>query len=189
MVDGLPKENSIMDFLQKTKLQIADLSRRAASATRSGIETTTETIQGKVSGTKERFESKKKAKVESIKSEIKDDGFIGEAPPMMTLPEVDVQQFELLDSQNDAQIQIVEEMVRLSERLDMLERRITKLGTAVTKDLQISSASDSRQIIQRERREVRRGNVLIEVLNIMGASLLLLVSLFSVDGYLRNKEI
>ena len=36
-------------------------------------------------------------KIDSIKSEIKDDGYIDAAPPMMILPEVDAQQFELLN--------------------------------------------------------------------------------------------
>ena len=189
MVEEGKPENSIMDFLQKTKAQIAELSKKAAIATKSGIETTTEAIQSKVVETKERSKKKKEAKLESIKSEIKEEGYIDAAPPMMILPEVDAQQFELINSQNEAQIQIVEEMVRLSERLDMLERRITKLGTAVTKDVQMTTIVDSEPDHQPERREVRSGNVLIEVLNIMGASLLLLVSLFSADGYLRDNEI
>ena len=41
MVEGLPTENPIMEFLQKTKTQIAELSKRAATATKSGIESTT----------------------------------------------------------------------------------------------------------------------------------------------------
>ena len=189
MVEEGKPENSIMEFLQKTKAQIADLSKKAASATKSGIETTTEAIQSKVVETKERSKKKKEAKLESIKSEIKEEGYIDAAPPMMILPEVDAQQFELLNSQNEAQIQIVEEMVRLSERLDMLERRITKLGTALAKDVPMTTIVDSEPDVQPERREVRSGNVLVEVLNIMGASLLLLVSLFSADGYLRDNEI
>ena len=189
MVAEEKPENSIMEFLQKTKSQIADLSKKAANATKSGIETTTEAIQSKVVETKERSKKKKEAKLESIKSEIKEEGYIDAAPPMMILPEVDAQQFELLNSQNEAQIQIVEEMVRISERLDMLERRITKLGTAVTKDVPMTTIVDSEPDVKPERREVRSGNVLIEVLNIMGASLLLLVSLFSADGYLRDNEI
>ena len=189
MVEEEKPENSIMEFLQKTKTQIAELSKKAATATKSGIETTTEAIQSKVVETKERSKKKKEAKLESIKSEIKEEGYIDAAPPMMVLPEVDAQQFELINSQNEAQIQIVEEMVRLSERLDMLERRITKLGTAVTKDVQMTTIVDSEPDHQPERREVRSGNVLIEVLNIMGASLLLLVSLFSADGYLRDNTI
>ena len=189
MVEEGKPENSIMEFLQKTKAQIADLSKKAASATKSGIETTTEAIQSKVVETKERSKKKKEAKLESIKSEIKEEGYIDAAPPMMILPEVDAQQFELLNSQNEAQIQIVEEMARLSARLDMLERRMTKLGTALAKDVPMTTIVDSEPDVQPERREVRSGNVLVEVLNIMGASLLLLVSLFSADGYLRDNEI
>jgi len=189
MVEGLPTENPIMEFLQKTKTQIAELSKKAATATKSGIDSTTGAIQNKVVETKERSKMKKEAKMEAIKSDLKDEGYIDNAPPMMILPEVDAQQFELLNSQNEAQIQIVEEMVRLSERIDMIERRLTKLGTAVTKDMPLSTLEDIEPDEQPERREVRSGNVLIEVLNIMGASLLLLVSLFSADGYLRDNEI
>ena len=189
MVQGLPTENPIMEFLQKTKTQIAELSKKAANATKSGIETTTGAIQSKVVETKERSRMKKEAKVEALKSDLKGEGYIDNAPPMMILPEVDAQQFELLNSQNEAQIQIVEEMVRLSERLDLIERRMTKLGAAVTNDVSIAFEDDSEPTTQPERREVRSGNVLIEVLNIMGASLLLLVSLFSADGYLRDNEI
>ena len=189
MVEGLPTENPIMEFLQKTKTQIAELSKRAAIATKSGIESTTGAIQNKVVETKERSKMKKEAKMEAIKSDLKDEGYIDNAPPMMILPEVDAQQFELLNYQNEAQIQIVEEMVRLSERIDLIERQLTKLGTAVTKDMPLSTLEDLEPKEQPERREVRSGNVLIEVLNIMGASLLLLVSLFSADGYLRDNEI
>ena len=52
MVEEGKPENSIMEFLQKTKAQIAELSKKAAIATKSGIETTTEAIQSKVVETK-----------------------------------------------------------------------------------------------------------------------------------------
>ena len=189
MVEETKQDNSIMDFLQKTKTQIADLSKRAASATKSGIESTTEAIQTKVVETKERSKKKKEAKLESIKSEIKDDGYIDSTPQMMILPDVDSQQFELLNSQNEAQIQIVEEMLRLSERVDSLERRITKIGTAMTSDLSTHDIEAPLAESKPSKKEVRSGSVLIEVLNIMGASLLLLVSLFSADGYIRDNEL
>ena len=188
MVEGSAQDKSILDFLKKTKLQIADLSKRAATATKSGIETTKEAIQSKVVESKERSKKKKEAKLESIKSEIRDEGFIDSTPPMMVLPDVDVEQFELLSSQNEAQIQIVEEMIRLSERIDLLERRLTSIGTSMTKGLEISHSELDLEV-KKERREVRSGNVLVEVLNIMGASLLLLVSLFSVDGYIRDNDL
>ena len=188
MVEGSAQDKSILDFLQKTKLQIADLSKRAATATKSGIETTKEAIQSKVVESKERSKKKKEAKLESIKSEIRDEGFIDSTPPMMVLPDVDVEQFELLSSQNEAQIQIVEEMIRLSERIDLLERRLTSIGTSMTKGLE-TSHSEFYSEVKKEKREVRSGNVLVEVLNIMGASLLLLVSLFSVDGYIRDNDL
>ena len=189
-MEGEEKQPSpILDFLKKTKTQISDLSIKAANATKSSVNATTEAIQGKVLESKERSKKKKEAKIESLKNEIKDDGYIDLAPPMMVLPGVDTDQLNVLDAQADAQIQIVEEMIRLSERVDSLERRILLIGKSNTNPPTVSKESEI------EKQEIgsipvdKRANVMIEVLNIMGASLLLLVSLFAVDGYLKDNEI
>ena len=189
-MEGEEKQQApILDFLKKTKTQIADLSIKAANATKSSINTTTEAIQGKVLESKERSKKKKEAKIESLKNEIKDDGYIDLAPPMMVLPGVDTDQLNVLDAQTDAQIQIVEEMIRLSERVDSLERRILLIGKSNTNLPTVSKESDIEKPDIGSIPVDKRANVMIEVLNIMGASLLLLVSLFAVDGYLRDNEI
>ena len=190
MVGEEKQQSPIMDFLKKTKTQIADLSIKAANATKTSINTTSEAIQGKVLESKERSKKKKEAKIESLKNDIKDDGFIDSTPPMMVLPNVDTEQLNVLDAQTDAQIQIVEEMIRLSERVDSLERRIVLLGEAKS-DVQQRIVKDttSDDVKQPTIPVDKRANVMIEVLNIMGASLLLLVSLFAADGYLRDNEI
>lgn len=190
MVGEEKQQSPIMDFLKKTKTQIADLSIKAANATKTSINTTSEAIQGKVLESKERSKKKKEAKIESLKNDIKDDGFIDSTPPMMVLPNVDTEQLNVLDAQTDAQIQIVEEMIRLSERVDSLERRIVLLGEAKS-DQQPRSMKDttSDEVNQPTIPEDKRANVMIEVLNIMGASLLLLVSLFAIDGYLKDNEL
>ena len=190
MVGEEKQQSPIMDFLKKTKTQIADLSIKAANATKTSINTTSEAIQGKVLESKERSKKKKEAKIESLKNDIKDDGFIDSTPPMMVLPNVDTEQLNVLDAQTDAQIQIVEEMIRLSERVDSLERRIVLLGEAKS-DQQPRSMKDttSDEVNQPTIPDDKRANVMIEVLNIMGASLLLLVSLFAIDGYLKDNEL
>ena len=190
MVGEEKQPSPILDFLKKTKTQIADLSIKAANATKTSINTTSEAIQGKVLESKERSKKKKEAKMESLKNEIKDDGYIDLAPPMMVLPNVDTDQLNVLDAQTDAQIQIVEEMIRLSERVDSLERRIVLIGESKsnhqTKRIDDAALDEVKQPILSAD---KRANVMIEVLNIMGASLLLLVSLFALDGYLKDNEI
>ena len=189
-MEGEEKQPSpILDFLKKTKTQISDLSIKAANATKSSINTTTEAIQGKVLESKERSKKKKEAKIESLKNEIKDDGYIDLAPPMMVLPGVDTDQLNVLDAQADAQIQIVEEMIRLSERVDSLDRRIVLLGEA--NERTPSKSSDKSSSAQKNSKPFtsERTNIMVEVLHIMGASLLLLVSLFALDGYLKDNEI
>ena len=189
MVEEEKEQSSILDFLKKTKTQIAELSIKAANATKSSINTTSEAIQGKVIESKERSKKKKEAKIESLKNEIKDDGWIDSTPPMMILPDVDADQLNVLDAQTDAQIQIVEEMIRLSERVDSLERRILLIGKANSPQALETPKNEAAESVQVIPQIDKRTNVMIEVLNIMGASLLLLVSLFAVDGYLKDNEI
>ena len=189
MVGEEKQQSPILDFLKKTKTQIADLSIKAANATKTSINTTSEAIQGKVLESKERSKKKKEAKLESIKNEIKDDGYIDLAPPMMVLPNVDTDQLNVLDAQTDAQIQIVEEMIRLSERVDSLERRILLIGKANSPKALEATKNEPGTELQAIPFVDKRTNVMIEVLNIMGASLLLLVSLFTVDGYLKDNDI
>ena len=189
MVDGEKGQSPILDFLKKTKTQIAELSIKAATATKASINTTTEAIQGKVIESKERSKKKKEAKIESLKNEIKDDGYIDLAPPMMVLPNVDTDQLNVLDAQTDAQIQIVEEMIRLSERVDSLERRILLIGKSNSNESLQNTVNEPTEVKQVNPHVDKSTNVMIEVLNIMGASLLLLVSLFAVDGYLKDNEI
>ena len=189
MVEGEKEQSPIMDFLKKTKTQIADLSLKAATATKTSINATSEAIQGKVIESKERSKKKKEAKIESLKSEIKDDGWIDSTPPMMVLPGVDSEQLNVLDAQTDAQIQIVEEMIRLSERVDSLERRLLLIGKG-NKPQEIATVESDLPVLQEVTTTIdKQTNVMIEVLNIMGASLLLLVSLFAIDGYLKDNEI
>ena len=189
MVEEEKEQSPILDFLKKTKTQIAELSIKAANATKSSINTTSEAIQGKVIESKERSKKKKEAKIESLKNEIKDDGWIDSTPPMMILPGVDADQLNVLDAQTDAQIQIVEEMLRLSERVDSLERRILLIGKANSPQALETPKNEEAESVQSNPQIDKRTNVMIEVLNIMGASLLLLVSLFAVDGYLKDNEI
>ena len=189
MVDGEKGQSPILDFLKKTNTQIAELSIKAATATKASINTTTEAIQGKVIESKERSKKKKEAKIESLKNEIKDDGYIDLAPPMMVLPNVDTDQLNVLDAQTDAQIQIVEEMIRLSERVDSLERRILLIGKSNSNESLQTTINEPTKVKQENPHIDKSTNVMIEVLNIMGASLLLLVSLFAVDGYLKDNEI
>ena len=76
MVGEEKQPSPILDFLKKTKTQIADLSIKAANATKTSINTTSEAIQGKVLESKERSKKKKEAKIESLKNDIKEDGYI-----------------------------------------------------------------------------------------------------------------
>ena len=58
-------------------------------------------------------------------------------------------------------------MVRLSERVDMLERRLTKLGASMSEDSEIGTVNDSETKTKLEFNE-RSGNVLPQVIEYNG---------------------
>ena len=186
MVQGSPTENPIMEFLQKTKTQIANLSKRAASATKSGLETTTETIQSKVVETKERSKRKKEEKLQSIKSDIRLDGHIDSTPAMVNLSEIAQEKIHIIEAQNYSQIQIVEELSRLVDRVDTIERQLVSIATKIT---QIEAAESSTDVVNREHQELRFSTIGNELLAYFGATLLTLVGLFGIELYLRGKEL
>ena len=80
-------------------------------------------------------------------------------------------------------------MIRLSERVDSLERRILLIGKSNSNESLQTTINEPTKVKQENPHIDKSTNVMIEVLNIMGASLLLLVSLFAVDGYLKDNEI
>ena len=186
MVEGEKPENSIMEFLQKTKAQIGDLSKRVANATKSGIETTTEAIQSKVVETKERSKRKKEGKLQSIKSEIRVDGHIDSTPAMVNLSEIAQEKIEIIEAQNHSQIQIVEELSRLVDRVDNIERQLIEIATKVT---QMEASESSTYATNQEHQELRFSTIGNELLAYFGATLLTLVGLFGVELYLRGKDL
>ena len=82
-------------------------------------------------------------------------------------------------------ISIVEEMQRLSERLDAVERRFRNLGTNNEKKTgKVSKVAETTPS-----KEIEPSPVMREVIHLLGASLVWIVVLFGIDKYLSDNAV
>ena len=117
------KENSLSEKLNNTKKRLNDLSKKVADNTKSFIQTTNNSIKTSLNERKEKREEKKQEKLNQAKKEISEDGLLDDIPKMITLPEFENERIEIAAEQNETMITIVEEMQRLSQRVDALARK------------------------------------------------------------------
>ena len=172
------KENSLSEKLNNTKTRLNELSKKVADNTKSFIQNTNNSIKTSLNERKEKREEKKQEKLNQTKKEISEDGLLDDVPKMITLPEFESERIEIAAEQNETMITIVEEMQRLSQRIDALERRIK----SVTKhEIQPSQ--------ELEQEHQTTSPVMQEVVHLLGASLLWIVVLFGFDKLISDREI
>ena len=122
------KVDSMSEKLNKTKQRLTELSQKVAESTKTMINNTNESIKSSVAKHKEKREQKAQEKISNTKVAIGQDGLMDDIPPMITLPEFEDEKLEIAAEQNENMISIVEEMQRLSERMDSIERRFRNLS-------------------------------------------------------------
>ena len=122
------KVDSMSEKLNKTKQRLTELSQKVAESTKTMINNTNESIKSSVAKHKEKREQKAQEKISNTKVAIGQDGLMDDIPPMITLPEFEDERLEIAAEQNENMISIVEEMQRLSERMDSIERRFRNLS-------------------------------------------------------------
>ena len=122
------KENSLSEKLNNTKKRLNELSKKVADNTKSFIQSTNNSIKTSLNERKEKREEKKQEKLNQAKKEISEDGLLDDIPKMITLPEFENERIEIAAEQNETMITIVEEMQRLSERVDSLANKINLLN-------------------------------------------------------------
>ena len=115
---------NLSEKLNKTREKLNLLSKKVAETTKSMVESTNNSIKSTISDHKEKRQKKREEKIEKAKTELSEDGLLDDVPSMITLPEFEQERMEIAAEQNDTMINIVEEMQRLSERIDSLESRV-----------------------------------------------------------------
>ena len=182
MTDNEP--STLSEKLAMTKKRLGVLSKKVASSTKSMVENTNNSIKTTISEQKEKRQQKKQEKLAQTKTELSEAGLLEDVPSMITLPEFENERMEIASEQNETMITIVEEMQRLSERIDHLERRHKAITTT----------NKSQQIITKEPEQQNETNnttspVMGEVIHLLGASLVWIVVLFGADKFISERAI
>ena len=182
---GSDKVDSMSEKLNLTKQRLSALSQKVAESTKNMINSTNESIRTNVAKHKEKREQKNQEKLAAAREAIGKDGLIDDVPAMVTLPEFEDEKLEIVAEQNESMISIVEEMQRLSERLDAVERRFRNLGTNNEKKAgKISKVAETTPS-----KEIEPSPVMREVIHLLGASLVWIVVLFGIDKYLSDNAV
>jgi len=177
---------NLSEKLNKTREKLNLLSKKVAETTKSMVESTNNSIKSTISDHKEKRQKKREEKIEKAKTELSEDGLLDDVPSMITLPEFEQERMEIAAEQNDTMINIVEEMQRLSERIDSLEKRIRIVSNSQHKS---STLKEERTVPSAESTTVSTSPVMSEVIHLLGASLLWIVALFGIDKVISDREI
>ena len=179
------RTESMAEKLNSTKQRISELSKKFADNTKSMIDSTNQSIKTSVAKHKENRQKKTQEKISQTKQDIAKDGLMDDVPPMVTLPEFEDEKIEIAAEQNENMIAIVEEMQRLSERLDSVEKRFRTLGGT-------KGSNDRKTTVEKvdnEDSRIEPSPVMREVIHLLGASLVWIVVLFGIDKYLSDNAI
>jgi len=179
------RTESMAEKLNSTKQRISELSKKFADNTKSMIDSTNQSIKTSVAKHKENRQKKTQEKISLTKQDIAKDGLMDDVPPMVILPEFEDEKIEIAAEQNENMIAIVDEMQRLSERLDSVEKRFRTLGD--TKGSKNRKTSVEKVDSQDSR--IEPSPVMREVIHLLGASLVWIVVLFGIDKYLSDNAI
>ena len=184
MPEEAKEKKQVLEVLKSTRSKLAKLTLATAEMTKSTINKSAEAIQDKVLDVKTKSKERKERKIESLKSEIKENGRLEDAPEMVILPNITLEQSTIMKDQIESQILIVEEMKMLSSRLDDLEKQLIRLGKSKpepSKEVQTNK--------QEEESDANFSTIGNEILTFLGATLLTLVGLFGVEVYIDGKDV
>ncbi|MDG1555061.1 MAG: hypothetical protein P8R00_02325 [Candidatus Poseidoniaceae archaeon] len=174
-------------------LKTAELSKDAAQsasvAGKKAANRTNDAVKKVVSDSKSRIEDKREKKSQKARDELSNEPLLDDIPPMVTLPEFEVQRMGVVNEQQKNQLLLLEEMQRISSRLDTLERRNRTLAKSTDED------SSQNTVVLKVEDHKTKPNVIGtsaamgEMLHILGASLVWLVALVGLDQYTTEKEL
>ena len=178
----------LSEKLNMTGKKIASLSNKVAGATKSAITATNDAVKKVVSDSKEKLDERREKKIEKAKLEFSSAGIIDDIPPMVALPEFENERMEIVNEQHENQVMMLEHMQRLSERVDILERRhkarLEELFNASNQD-----SEEEDEISESKQEIIAASDVMVETLHILGASMMWIVALIGLDRFMDGKNL
>ena len=183
MADSEP--STLSEKLDKTKKRLGILSKKVANSTKSMVENTNNSIKATISEQKEKRQQKKQEKLAQTKTELSEGGLFDDVPSMVTLPEFENERMEIASEQNETMITIVEEMQRLSQRIDAIDRKISPQYNKKS-DLKEINDSDNQPI---NHSQINKEYTINQIIHLLGVSVIWIVMLIVADWYSTEKSL
>jgi len=176
------KSLTLAERLNSTGNKLSELSRKVADSTKSAVTSANDSIKTAITENKQKRDAKKQKKLDDARYELSSEGLLDDVPSMVALPEFEQERMSIVSEQNDNLIMVLEEMQRLSERVDMLEKRKKNMAKSISRKEKVNIDTDD------EIKEEYTSPVMTEVIHLLGASLLFIILLLAFDTYLSDKE-
>lgn len=181
------KSQSLADKINATGSKIADLTSKVSARTKSALSKTNDVVKTAVSNSKARADAKREEKAKKTKEDFSAEGIIDDIPPMVTLPEFENERMAIVSEQNENQVMMLEHMQRLSERVDILERR----HKARLEELfEVKQKVEENEVSKNENVPIiGASEAMVEALHVLGVSIVWIAILIGIDKYGDGKDI
>ena len=212
MSDDAGDAPTMAERLNATGSKLAELSKKAASATKSAVIKTTEVsidaaqsatkasknavaktnekVKQAVQESKDKRDEKRELKAQKAKEELSAEPIFNDVPAMVTLPEFENERIEVVNEQQTNQLLLLEQMERLSTRIDALERRSRgEFQQAEDDSDSLEKHSQSKYSSYSKNQMIGTNQVMGEMLHILGASLLWIVALVGMDQFVTDRQL
>ena len=177
------KPLTIAERLNATGNKLAELSKKVSDSTKTAVGNANESIKNAISENKQKRDAKKQKKLEDARNELSSEGLLDDVPSMVTLPEFEEERMSIVSEQNDNLVLVLEEMQRLSERVDSLEKR----NRSIHKSKENSINKSNEDEISDDK--VSTSPIMSEVIHLLGASLIWIIALFGTDKFITEREL
>ena len=178
--------DALKDASRRFGMMTARLAKKTGDEVSKAVDRTNQSIQSGLANAKERKEKRREEKIATLQEEISGDGIIETLPDMVDLPTPEERENErqehlaMFEAQTETQLSIIEELQRMSSRLDDLERRNRALATPIPS---VNESTSSKSPTKR----MEEGQVVTEALVVLGASLLWVVTILGLDQVINEQ--
>lgn len=208
------KDNAptMADRLSATGSKLAELSKKAAVATKSAVKKTTEVsidaaqtatkasksavsktnekVKKAVQDSKDKREEKRELKAQKAKEDLLSEPILDNIPAMVTLPEFENERMEVVNEQQTNQLLLLEQMQRLSSRMDTFERRQkNSVKQSSSQLITVEESFPEQEVSTDTKQMIGTSEAMGEMLHILGASLLWIVALVGMDQFVTEKQL
>ena len=178
--------DALKDASRRFGMMTARFAKKTGDEVSKAVDRTNQSIQSGLANAKERKEKRREEKIATLQEEISGNGIIETLPDMVDLPTPEERENErqehlaMFEAQTETQLSIIEELQRMSSRLDDLERRNRALATPIPS---VNESTSSKSPTKR----MEEGQVVTEALVVLGASLLWVVTILGLDQVINEQ--